>query len=50
MLRAVSRSRDTGLRTVLFTDVVGSTELAREMGDVRWSGCSARSTGSSALG
>ena len=25
------------LRAVMFTDVVGSTELAREMGDVRWS-------------
>ncbi len=28
---------ETALRAVLFTDVVGSTELAREMGDVRWS-------------
>ena len=27
----------TALRAVMFTDVVGSTELAREMGDVRWS-------------
>ena len=26
----------TVLRAVLFTDVVGSTELARELGDVRW--------------
>jgi class 3 adenylate cyclase/streptogramin lyase len=26
----------TALRAVLFTDVVGSTELARELGDVRW--------------
>ena len=25
------------LRAVLFTDVVGSTELARELGDQRWS-------------
>jgi class 3 adenylate cyclase len=24
------------LRAVLFTDVVGSTELARELGDQRW--------------
>lgn len=31
------KTRETGLRAVLFTDVVGSTELAREMGDVRWS-------------
>ena len=31
------KKRETGLRAVLFTDVVGSTELAREMGDVRWS-------------
>ena len=31
------RSHETGLRAVVFTDVVGSTELAREMGDVRWS-------------
>jgi class 3 adenylate cyclase/streptogramin lyase len=29
--------RETGLRTVLFTDVVNSTDLARELGDVRWS-------------
>src|SRR4029079_9834762 len=28
---------ETRLRAVLFTDVVSSTELAREMGDVRWS-------------
>ena len=34
---AVPKTRETGLRAVLFTDVVGSTELAREMGDVRWS-------------
>ena len=33
----VPRTHETGLRAVLFTDVVGSTELAREMGDVRWS-------------
>ena len=33
----VPKTRETGLRAVLFTDVVGSTELAREMGDVRWS-------------
>ncbi len=31
------KTRETGLRAVLFTDVVSSTELAREMGDVRWS-------------
>jgi len=33
------RSSGTGsaLRAVLFTDVVGSTELARELGDERWS-------------
>lgn len=34
---SVPKTRETGLRAVLFTDVVGSTELAREMGDVRWS-------------
>jgi class 3 adenylate cyclase/DNA-binding beta-propeller fold protein YncE len=33
----VPKTRETGLRAVLFTDVVSSTELAREMGDVRWS-------------
>jgi class 3 adenylate cyclase len=33
----VPKAREGGLRAVLFTDVVGSTELAREMGDVRWS-------------
>jgi class 3 adenylate cyclase len=31
------KARETGLRAVLFTDVVNSTDLAREMGDVRWS-------------
>jgi class 3 adenylate cyclase/streptogramin lyase len=34
---SVPKTRETGLRAVLFTDVVSSTELAREMGDVRWS-------------
>jgi class 3 adenylate cyclase len=33
----VPKTQATALRAVLFTDVVGSTELAREMGDVRWS-------------
>ncbi|MBA3690455.1 MAG: adenylate/guanylate cyclase domain-containing protein, partial [Actinobacteria bacterium] len=33
----VPKPAETALRAVLFTDVVGSTELAREMGDVRWS-------------
>ena len=31
------KTNETRLRAVLFTDVVSSTELAREMGDVRWS-------------
>jgi class 3 adenylate cyclase/DNA-binding beta-propeller fold protein YncE len=35
--RAVPKANETRLRAVLFTDVVSSTELAREMGDVRWS-------------
>lgn len=30
------KPRSTVLRAVLFTDVVGSTELARELGDIRW--------------
>ncbi len=30
------KTRTTMLRAVLFTDVVGSTELARELGDLRW--------------
>jgi class 3 adenylate cyclase/streptogramin lyase len=36
---AMPRSSSTGtaLRAVLFTDIVGSTELARELGDERWS-------------
>jgi len=33
----VPKQNETRLRAVLFTDVVSSTELAREMGDVRWS-------------
>ena len=33
----VPKAHETGLRALLFTDVVSSTELAREMGDVRWS-------------
>jgi class 3 adenylate cyclase len=32
----VPKTRTTVLRAVLFTDVVRSTELARELGDVRW--------------
>jgi class 3 adenylate cyclase/streptogramin lyase len=32
----VPKTRTTALRAVLFTDVVGSTELARELGDQRW--------------
>jgi class 3 adenylate cyclase/streptogramin lyase len=32
----VPRSPSNVLRAVLFTDVVGSTELARELGDQRW--------------
>jgi class 3 adenylate cyclase len=33
----VPRPSSNVLRAVLFTDVVGSTELARELGDQRWS-------------
>jgi len=33
----VPKSSSNVLRAVLFTDVVGSTELARELGDQRWS-------------
>ncbi|MET0801326.1 MAG: adenylate/guanylate cyclase domain-containing protein [Actinomycetota bacterium] len=33
----MTNARNTGLRAVLFTDIVNSTDLAREMGDVRWS-------------
>jgi class 3 adenylate cyclase/streptogramin lyase len=32
----VPKTNETRLRAVLFTDVVSSTELAREMGDVGW--------------
>jgi class 3 adenylate cyclase len=32
----VSRSSDSALITVLFTDIVGSTQIAGEMGDRRW--------------
>jgi class 3 adenylate cyclase/outer membrane protein assembly factor BamB len=32
----VPKTRGTALRAVLFTDVVASTELARELGDERW--------------
>jgi len=32
----VPKKRTTLLRAILFTDVVGSTELARELGDERW--------------
>jgi class 3 adenylate cyclase/streptogramin lyase len=32
-----SSTSGTALRAVLFTDIVGSTELARELGDERWS-------------
>ena len=34
--RSVPKPNETRLRAVLFTDVVSSTELAREMGDVGW--------------
>jgi class 3 adenylate cyclase/streptogramin lyase len=34
---AVPKPSTNVLRAVLFTDVVGSTELARELGDQRWS-------------
>jgi hypothetical protein len=44
----VPRSPSNVLRAVLFTDVVGSTELARELGDQRWAVCWRRSVGSSA--
>ena len=30
------KTRNSPLKAVLFTDVVGSTELARELGDERW--------------
>jgi class 3 adenylate cyclase/streptogramin lyase len=33
---AVGRRRERTLATVLFTDIVGSTELAAELGDRRW--------------
>ena len=33
---AVPKTPSNVLRAVLFTDVVGSTELARELGDQRW--------------
>jgi class 3 adenylate cyclase/streptogramin lyase len=33
----VPKARNTALKAVLFTDIVGSTELARELGDERWS-------------
>lgn len=32
------------LATVLFTDIVGSTERAAELGDKRWQRCSMRTT------
>jgi class 3 adenylate cyclase/sugar lactone lactonase YvrE len=32
----VPKAPTSALRAVLFTDVVGSTELARELGDLRW--------------
>jgi class 3 adenylate cyclase len=34
--RPVAESADTVLSTVLFTDIVGSTERAAELGDRRW--------------
>jgi class 3 adenylate cyclase len=33
---SVPKQPTTALRAVLFTDIVGSTELARELGDQRW--------------
>ena len=36
------------LATVLFTDIVGSTERAAQLGDARWEACSPSTTGSSA--
>jgi class 3 adenylate cyclase len=32
----VPKAPSSGLRAVFFTDVVGSTELARDLGDQRW--------------
>ena len=34
--QTMARRRRVGLATILFTDIVGSSDLAREMGDRRW--------------
>ena len=45
-LRSVNEEAalDRRLATVLFTDIVGSTDKACEVGDARWKGCSAAQT------
>ena len=40
-----ARDVDRVLATVLFTDIVGSTETAARLGDHRWRSCSRTTTG-----